>query len=369
MNVALIVNPIAGMGGKVGLKGTDGPEILAAAWERNAIPQAGEKAVRAINIFKNEAASHKFFVPSGNMGADLLAGRGISFQITYQASEITSSEDTRNFLSQLLEKERADLLIFVGGDGTARDIADIAGEDIPAIGIPAGVKIHSSCYAISPERGGELVGAFLSAKVKRFRLAEVVDLDEELYRKGDIQSKLYGYLKTPDDSRLQNRKSGSGSSESAQQEQIAFQVLDQMEKGIPYLIGPGTTTRAVWQKLGVNGSLLGIDLIEDEEILGRDLSEKDILSLVRGRRVGLIITPTGGQGFLLGRGNHQISPEVMQFIEKKDIIIAATQEKILTLEGRPLYLDTGCERTNKRLVGYYQVVTGFRQALMYKVES
>lgn len=357
------------MGGKVGLKGTDGLQILTRARELKAVPEAEVKALRAIKLFLPAVAGHEFYVPAGEMGADSLARAGIPFKVTWFPPKITTGSDTCSFLEETIKESKIDLVVFVGGDGTAKDVYSVIAEKIPVIGIPAGVKIHSGCFAVTPERGGDLVASFLQGKIRQIKTAEVVDLDEDLYRFGEIQGKLSGYLKIPCDARLQNRKSGSGKSETSQQEQIAFEIIDQMKKDHFYLIGPGTTTRALWQKLDLNGSLLGVDLIYNQQLVARDLSEEDVLTLLNGKQAGLVITPTGGQGFLLGRGNHQISPRVMQFIEKKDIIVAATPEKIISLNGQPLYIDTGCLDTNLKLAGYYKIVTGFRRAMMYRAIS
>lgn len=369
MKIAFVINPIAGMGGKVGLKGTDGSEILARAMELNAVPEAGGKATKAIESFLGVSGGVEFYTASGPMGSKALKSAGIIPQVVHRSGSFTTDADTKSFLTKVKEIDDIDLVIFVGGDGTARDVCDIVGEDIPVIGIPAGVKIHSSCFAINPERGGDLAASFIQGKVKNYSLAEVMDLDEELYRKEEIQPKLFGYLKVPNDQRLQNRKSGSGKSEVAQQGQIAFQLIDEMKDNLLYLVGPGTTTRALCNALEMEGSLLGVDAIRNKKLLGTDLSEQKILDLIQGRQVGLIITPTGGQGFLLGRGNHQISPQVLQNIDKENIIIASTMDKIVQLHGRSLLVDTGDDKINIGLSGFYKVVTGFRQAMMYKVES
>ena len=166
---------------------------------------------------------------------------------------------------------------------------------------------------------------------------------------------------------LQRTKTGSTGNEKYSQEAIAAEIVEGMSDEFYYLVGPGTTTAAIMQRLGLDHSLLGVDLVWQGDLLGKDLNETQILEKIRGKPIKMILTPIGGQGFLLGRGNQQISPQVIDQIGKDNIIVVATKQKIHSLNSRPLLVDTGDEAVDQTLMGYYRIVTGFREAIIYKV--
>ena len=269
----------------------------------------------------------------------------------------------------MLDKN-VDLLLFAGGDGTARDICSTVGTSLVCLGIPAGVKIHSGVFASHPVRAGELAALYLQKSVQRTVEAEVMDVNEEELRREIISARLYGYLKIPHVERfLQRTKAGSTGNEKYSQESIAAEVTGNMSDEFYYLVGPGTTTAAIMQKLELDHSLLGVDLVWKGNLLGKDLNEDQILEKIKGKPTKLILTPIGGQGFLLGRGNQQISPEIIVQIGKDNIIVVATKQKIHSLNSRPLLVDTGEEATDQALMGYYRIITGFREAIIYKASS
>jgi predicted polyphosphate/ATP-dependent NAD kinase len=266
--------------------------------------------------------------------------------------------------------KKVDLLLFAGGDGTARDICSAVETSLVCLGIPAGVKIHSGVFGSHPARAGELAALFLQKSVQRTVEAEVMDVDEEELRREIVSARLYGYLRIPHVERfLQRTKAGSTGNEKYSQEAIAAEVTGDMSDEFYYLVGPGTTTSAILQRLGLDHSLLGIDLVWQNKLLGKDLNEAQILDKIHGKPTKLILTPIGGQGFLLGRGNQQISPEVIRQIGKDNIIVVAARQKIHSLNSRPLLVDTGDEAVDQTLMGYYRIVTGFREAIIYKVAS
>jgi predicted polyphosphate/ATP-dependent NAD kinase len=263
----------------------------------------------------------------------------------------------------------ADIIAFAGGDGSARDIYNAIGESLPVLGIPAGVKIHSPVYAQTPEKAGELLHLFLSGQTTLTREAEVLDINEEDYRRDVINTNLYGYLRIPFERRfMQGGKAPSPMSEKSQQLSIAGSLAQDMDQGTFYLVGPGSTTRCLMEYLKTDNTLLGVDLLLGKKTVAKDLSEHEILSHINERPAKLIITPTGGQGYLLGRGNQQISPEVIKKLGKKNIIVAATIAKLAGLFGQPLLVDTGDAYADELLRGYVKVVTGYRQASLYRVE-
>ncbi|MCL2001053.1 MAG: NAD(+)/NADH kinase, partial [Planctomycetes bacterium] len=260
---------------------------------------------------------------------------------------------------------------FAGGDGTARDIYEAVGERLPALGIPAGVKIHSPVYARSPEKAGELLRLYLSGRTTLTREAEVLDIDEEDYRRDVINTRLYGYLRVPFERRLlQGGKAPSPGSERERQRAIAAAIAEEMTGDAYYLIGPGSTTRALMEYLGADNTLLGVDALRGGKTVARDVTEQDILRCMEREDapVKLIVTPTGGQGYLLGRGNQQISPRVIKGLGKKNIIVAATPEKLAGLRGGPLLVDTGDPDADALLRGYARVVSGYRETVVYPVE-
>ena len=197
-----------------------------------------------------------------------------------------------------------------------------------------------------------------------------MDVDEEELRRENVSARLYGYLQIPHVERfLQRTKAGSTGNEKYSQEAIAAEVTGDMSDEYYYLVGPGTTTGAIMQRLGIDHSLLGVDLVWKGGLIGKDLNEAQILEKISGKPTKLILTPIGGQGFLLGRGNQQISPEVIKRIDKDNIIVVATKQKIHSLNSRALLVDTGDEETDLSLMGHYRIITGFHEAIIYKVAN
>lgn len=366
--LGLIINPIAGMGGSVGLKGTDG--VLEEAIQRGSVPKSLNKTIVALEQLIGLENVLEIVTCSGDMGENALKAFGFNAKIIYYyKNEHTTSQDTVKAAKKMLEED-VDILLFAGGDGTARDIYNGSGENITAVGIPAGVKIHSSVFAQTPSRAGELAKLYIQEKTTLTKEAEVLDIHEEEYRKGIVNTKLYGYLKVPVERKfMQNKKAPSLQSEKSQQYDIAKDVIRDMLPDTYYIIGPGSTTRAVMEILGLQNTLIGVDIILNKKLIANDVSEKQILEYVYDHDVKLIITPTGGQGYLLGRGNQQISDKVVNAIGKKNIIVLATKDKLSNLKGEPLLVDTGNKETDYMLRGYIKVITGYMEIVMYKISS
>jgi len=366
--LGLIVNPIAGMGGAVGLKGTDGLELLERAERLGAVPQAEQRAARALAALSTRGYDVEVVTYAGSMGQAAAVRCGITPVVIGSGSAPrTTPEDTED-AARRMAAAGVDLLLFAGGDGTARDVCRAIGTRITALGIPAGVKIQSAVFATSPVVAGQIAATHLSGGLGRDREAEVMDIDEDAYRLGIISARLHGYLRIPDASlRLQGRKTGSRPTESTIQRAIAAEVVEQMTDDRCYIVGPGTTCRTIMRLLELDDSLLGVDLIRARRLVGRDMSEREILDGIADTACSLILTPVGGQGFLLGRGNQQISPAVIERVGKHNIIIVATAEKLSSLRGRPLLVDTGDAATDSHLRGYYRIVTGYRENTVYRV--
>lgn len=365
--IGLIVNPIAGMGGKVGLKGTDGPEIVARAKSLGAEPESPKRALEALKQL--EALKHEIEIITcpGDMGENIAAECGFKVTTIGVAKPNTSAEDTRQ-AARDMQAMNVDLLLFAGGDGTARDIYSAIKDSIPVIGIPAGVKIHSSVFAINPKRAGELAVLYLTKKIGELKEVEVMDIDEESFREGIVSSRLYGYLRIPyEKNHVQNIKAGSSASEEYYQQAIAAEVVDNMENDCMYVIGPGTTTRQIMKTLGLDYTLLGVDVVYNRELIAKDVTERQLLEIIQRKYAKLVITPIGGQGYLFGRGNQQLSSRVIKTMGKDNIIVVATKNKLNSLKGNPLLVDTGDEEVNKMLSGYIKVVTGYREYAIYPV--
>lgn len=368
--LGLIVNPIAGMGGKVGLKGTDGKEVIERAIELGAIPISPARATKALERLvpikdKIELITYPF-----DMGEEEARKCGLAPIIIGTITKgKTTASDTKNATREMLNL-KVDLILFAGGDGTARDVFEAVDQQVPVLGIPAGVKIHSGVFAINHKRAGELAANFLQGNAE-LREAEVMDIDEDDFRRGKISARLYGYLRVPYERRLvQSVKSGSFTTldEKKSQEVIAEYVIEKMDENSFYILGPGTTVKTISDRLEIEKTLLGVDVISKRKIVGIDLNEKQLLKIVEGKKVKIIVSPIGGQGFIFGRGNQQISPEVIRKVGKDNIIVIATLNKLSSIGlGRPLMVDTGDSEVDKMLSGFIRVITGYNEETILKV--
>ena len=361
--IGLIVNPIAGLGGSVGLGGTDG--IAEEAVSRGAVPRASERTERALAPLQGLRDRVEFLSCGGRMGDGLLRQMGFATVVVCEPGFASTGEDTARAAREM-EARGAELIVFAGGDGTARDVCRAVGGRVPALGVPAGVKIHSPVYASTPAAAGALLELFVRGEAAFYREAEVLDIDEEAYRRGVVEVRLYGYLRVPWQRRfLQGRKSPSPVNEQTAQNNIARDILDSMEPDTFYIIGPGTTTRALMERMGLECTLIGVDLVRNRELVANGLGEQELLRLIGDSPAKIVVTPIGGQGYLFGRGNQQLSPAVLGRVGKEGIIVAATQEKLAGLRGAPLLVDTGSNAADDMLRGYIRITVGYREQTIY----
>ncbi len=369
--LGLIVNPIAGMGGKVGLKGSDGRAILERAREMGAKAQAPERAIQALKSITSIKDSIEVVTYPYDMGEDEAITCGIVPKVIGHIKRGKTDADDTCKAARKMEQLDIDLLLFAGGDGTARDIYSAVGDRIPALGIPTGVKMHSAVFAISPKYAGEVARLFLEEQSSGIYLTEgeVMDIDEAAFRNNQVSAKLYGYLKIPFKKKMiQCPKSGGCAGEKEALAAIATEVVNNMEDDCLYIVGTGTTTRALMEKLRLPNTLLGVDAVYNYQLVGSDLNESQILEIIKDKSTKIIVGIIGGQGYIFGRGNQQISARVIRKVDKQNIIIIATMEKIISLRGGTLLVDTGELEVDQILAGYMQVTTGFRERIVMKVE-
>lgn len=372
--IGFIVNPLAGIGGRVGLKGSDGREIVERAFAMGAVAEAPAKAVRALERLVSMKEQLQLLTYPGPMGEEI--ARELGFDPIVLGSlegETTTYIDTEKAAADFKDAG-IDLLMFAGGDGTARNVFHSIGNSLPVIGIPAGVKIHSAVYADTPAHAGDAALLFLSGSGRiQLKDAEVMDIDEEAFRNDRLSARLYGYMTVPNVRNLmQSAKAGSVSTEKETMISIASHLVTNMEEGVCYLIGPGTTTRSVMDALGLKNTLLGVDAVLNKELIASDLNESGLLELLdkmdqASMRVKVVVTVIGGQGYVFGRGNQQLSHRVLRRIGKENIIIAATESKMIALGGKPLLVDTGDNEFNKYLSGYVKVITSMNRQMAYRV--
>jgi len=367
--LGLIVNPVAGMGGSVGLKGTDGTGILERAIALGAEPGSNRRALEALERILDHRDELEIVTFPGEMGASVSKRAGFSYSVTGEtcSRESTSSEDTVK-AARLMLSGGVDIILFAGGDGTARDIVSAVGTEIPVIGIPAGVKIHSPVFARNPSVAGDLAKLFLFGPPTGLRDLEVMDIDEGSFREDRVSTSLFGYLSVPyERSHLQGGKSGSPRNEAVEVDGAAREAVSRMLPGVLYLVGPGSTTAALMKIVGCPFSLLGVDAVRDGRSLGRDLSKKEILDMIEPGNTRVIVTVIGGQGFIFGRGNQQIGPEVIRIAGRENIIVLAAPSKLQSLPGRILFVDTGDPSLDKELCGYIRVITGPSEETLMRV--
>jgi predicted polyphosphate/ATP-dependent NAD kinase len=366
--IGLIVNPIAGMGGRVGLKGTDGADVLERALARGAVPVAAERADRALARLHDRCAEVRLVAAGGRMGADLAVAHGFDTEVLPGGGgEATTAEDTRVAAAELASRQ-VDLILFAGGDGTARDIHAVVGDRVPMLGVPTGVKMHSGVFASTPENAGDVVGAFVGSERRGpLRDAEVVDAET---RADAISTRLYGSARVPDDRlRVQAVKSQGVPPDENALDAVCAALAASMDPRRIYLLGPGTTMRRVTRQLGLEKTLLGVDAVRAARLVGSDLAERDLLGLIADEPVTLVIGVVGGQGAILGRGNQQLSPAVLRRVGIENIEIVAGLRKLLALEPPLLRVDTGDPELDRVLCGYRRVHVAPRRTLVYRVAA
>jgi len=351
MRLGFVVNPIAGMGGRVGLKGTDGKVDEARA--RGATPRSPDRARRALHAIAERVPDVTLLTWEVPMGADLAREAGFDLEVLGAPDgPETSADDTREAVAAFLDAG-VDLICFVGGDGTAADVAEaLSGTDTPMLGVPGGVKVYSSVFAVSPEDAADVLASF-----ERTERREVMDIDEDEYREGSVNPELRAIARVPVGEDLQSSKqTGSGNVEA-----VAEGFAAEADRGVTYVLGPGSTVGAIKSALGFDGSPLGVDAWRDGEVLARDATESEILDALGDRNV-IVVSPIGGQGFIFGRGNPQLSPAV---IRRCDVEVVASRSKLDDIGT--LRVDTDDPELDAELRGWTRVRVGRFESRLLEV--
>ncbi len=369
LRAGFLINPWAGIGGAVALKGSDGVAIRDKALQRGAKQTASNRAKIALQVFEHLKDKVEFYTAADDMGEDLLRSFGFHFSVVYTPLvHPTTAEDSIQAIKRM-QQSPLDLVIFAGGDGTARDVYDAQEKPFPVIGIPAGTKIHSGVYCITPKAAGELIAQVIEGRVVGLIKASVMDINEDLFRRGKVQAKQYGELYTADEPLLiQASKSSSTEDESINLLDIAAGVAEEIQQDHLYIMGSGTTIAAVMEHLTLENTLLGVDIVLNGKIIGKDVTAdqlNDIIAAHQELPKTLFLTIIGGQGHVFGRGNQQLSTAVLKRIGKYNIQILATKSKLANLNGRPLIADTGDTEIDKWLSGRWNVTVGYQQSVLY----
>jgi predicted polyphosphate/ATP-dependent NAD kinase len=376
LTIGLLVNPLAGLGGALALKGSDGEVMRARAesMSREQRARAEHRAERALAPLATIAERIHVLTVAGAMGEDAAADAGLTYTLvgdTAEGTGLTTADDTRAAARALIAAG-ADLLVFAGGDGTARDIYDAVGERFPVLGIPAGVKMHSGVFAVSPEAAGELLVLLAEGGLVGMQAREVRDIDEDAFRRGVVRAQFYGEMRVPGEGRyLQQTKVGGRESHELVAAEIAAWLAETMAPQTTYLIGPGSTTAAVMEALDLPNTLLGVDIVRDGQLVASDVDETGILAALDDAPAGahIVVTAIGGQGHVFGRGNQQFSPEVIRRVGTDNVTIVAAKSKITELAGRPLLVDTNDPALDRALSGLREVLTGYDDHILYRISA
>lgn len=365
-HIGLIINPLAGLGGPAGFKGSDGMAEQALALGVEA--KSALRTQTALEVLLPLRERLEFVTFPGAMGADLLSEMGFAHRVVGAlGAGPSSAADTRQAV-ELLQDAGVALILFAGGDGTARDICAAVREGQPVLGIPAGVKIQSGVYAISPRAAGELTVRLIEGGLVRLSSGEVRDIDESALREGRVTARWYGELWVPQEGGyVQQVKQGGVESEELVLNDLADWLQDSWETDVRYVFGPGSTLHGLAQNLGLQTTLLGVDVIENGQLLASDVTEAQLFELIDGHPARLLVTAIGGQGHIIGRGNQQISPRVLRAIGLENLRVVATKRKLGTLEGRPLLVDSGDTALDDAFPDVVRVWAGYKEELLYPV--
>ncbi|MDB2331165.1 ATP-NAD kinase family protein [Alteromonas sp. A079] len=366
--LGVIVNPFAGIGGALALKGSDGSEVREKALAMGAEKKANEKMAKALSILDALNTPFKIVTAAGEMGESVCASLGLPYDLVYTPADMqTEGEDSERAARAMVE-HNVDLLLFAGGDGTARNICNVVGSSVPVLGVPAGCKIHSGVYCVSPAAAGQVVSQMILGELVSEMDAEVRDIDEDAFRGGKVIAKHYGEMRVPAElSYVQAVKMGGKEDEALVLDDIAAYVSEIMDDAPDtyFVMGSGSTVGAVMEYLGLDNTLLGVDVVKGGELVASDVTAPQLLALTQNKPTEVVLTVIGGQGHILGRGNQQLSPAFIRQVGKENLRVVATKQKVQALNGKPLRLDSGDAELDTALAGAFTIITGYKDKVLY----
>ncbi|MBF7072516.1 ATP-NAD kinase family protein [Glaciecola sp. MH2013] len=368
--LGLIVNPYSGIGGALALKGSDGAHIRQQALASGADKQANAKIEKALNECAELFSHIHIFTAAGEMGQDVAEKLGIQTTVVYQQQDEQSEAFDTTAAAKAMLVNKVDLILFAGGDGTARNICEVITNACPVIGVPAGCKIHSGVYAITPKAAGKVLAEVVKGELVSLMQAEVKDIDELAFRSGKVIAKHYGEMMVPEELQyIQAVKMGGKESDELVLADIAAQVIDMMEDEPEtlFVMGSGSTVDSIMREMGLANTLLGVDVVKNQALLASDLSAKELLNITEACDTKLVITLIGGQGHIFGRGNQQLSAELLKRVGKANVLVVATKTKIENLQGKPLVCDSGDQEVDALMSGPIPIITGYRDRVLYPV--
>ncbi|MHA1244660.1 MAG: ATP-NAD kinase family protein [Candidatus Heimdallarchaeota archaeon] len=369
--VGLIINPIAGVGGRIGLKGSDNEKEIWSKLKSGEGKQVSlERTKRFLKIVEDIKEKIIFLTFEGEMGESLLKEMKFNYEVVGKIKDKKPSREDTKIAAQTIMNREAKLIVFVGGDGTACDMFDAVQDKVPLLAVPSGVKMHSACFALNPEIAGMILKQFQEGQLNLTQ-TEVMDIDEQAFREGRVSAELRGMVTIPYlKAAFQGGKMASASSFDEKHDQlvIAERVSDDMDRDTLYLLGSGTTCKTVADYLNLEKTLLGVDAVFNRKLVAMDLNEKQMLELMDDYPVRkIIVTVIGNQGFVFGRGNQQLSPAVIRKVGIKNIILIATVSKLEKTEK--LRVDTGDLNLDKELLGFIRVVTSYHEDILMRIEN
>lgn len=368
--LGLIINPFAGIGGPSALKGSDHPQTLQLARERGVELRAGYRVMEMLEEVATYLPQIKIITASGAMGASAcVRHEPLEIEVVYQAPENSTALHTQE-AAVAIKDHGVDLLLFVGGDGTARDVYTAIGSEQTVLGLPAGVKMHSAVFAVTPKAVASVIESMILHRLVSARMAEVRDIDEQAFAQGQVKTRYFGEMLIPDDQLLvQSVKCSGLLDDEIMLDELCAYLQETLDPDCLYILGSGGTLKHLKETLGIpDPTLLGVDLWYQDQLIARDVHEQQIFQLIQHYpKCKILLSVIGGQGVVLGRGNQQISPRIIEQCGIENLQFISTQNKLRALQGRPLQVDSGSNELNRRLAGFHKIICGYEDFVLYEI--